>query len=147
MQAAHSSIIAKQHHLRWVQWAYHMACVGLKVAPPTYWYCATCTHQLQATGIWEPDKDLAFQRYLLHGKLHDEGLRPFFSTLANHCHYEERIHKDHRTSYMQLQRLLGTSWLDYPSPMERTLILEEEHVHLCYVGGVRLHLALCARFW
>ena len=31
--------------------AYHLACVGLKAAPATYWYCGTCNQQLHATRI------------------------------------------------------------------------------------------------
>ena len=104
---------------------YHLACVGLKVASATYWYCGTCTKQLHATGIGEPAEDLAFQHYLLEGKLQDDTLRPYFTAFAAHYRYKECLHEGQGTRYMQLQRLKGMRWLNYASPAERTLILEE----------------------
>ena len=95
--------------------------------------------QLHATGIKEPAEDLPFQHYLLEGKLQDDTLCPYFSALATHYQYQECLYKGQGARYMQLQRLQGTRWLDYPSPAECTLILEEEHIRLCHVGGVRLH--------
>ena len=74
--------------------------MGLKSAPATYWYCGTCTRQLHATGIKEPAEDLAFHSYLLEGKLQDDTLRPYFSTLAAQYRYEERLHKEQGARYM-----------------------------------------------
>ena len=82
--------------------AYHIACVGMKTVPATYWYCSTCTRQLHTAGIKEPAEDLAFQRYLLTGRVQDEGLRPYFAALAAHYRYEERIHDRHNERHMQL---------------------------------------------
>ena len=80
-------------------------------------------------GIREPAEDLAFQLYLLMGKA-DPTLQPYFAALAAHYHYKECLHDQAKRKYMQLQRWNGSRWLDYPSPAEQTLILEEEHVHL-----------------
>lgn len=68
----------------------HLACVGLKVLPLTFWYCKTCTRQLHTAGIREPAEYLAFQQYLLMGKA-DPTLQQYFTSLAAHHHYEERL--------------------------------------------------------
>ena len=60
----------------------------MKRAPDTFWYCTTCTRQLAATGIREPAEDLAFQRFLLTGKLADATLRDYFTALASHYRYK-----------------------------------------------------------
>ena len=47
----------------------------------------------------------------------------------------------------QLQRWVGMQWLDYPSPAERVLLMEEAHLRNAHVGGSRLYSLLAGRYW
>ncbi len=40
--------------------AYHLKCAGLKVVPPTYWYCHACSAHIKARGVLCPSEDLLF---------------------------------------------------------------------------------------
>lgn len=127
--------------------AYHLACLGMKNTPATYWYCTNCTRQLAATGIKEPAEDIAFQLYLLHGKTPSQEHAAYFAALAKHYRYETRTSSNNNMTHEQLQRWIDDRWKDYPSPAERILIMEEQHLLHCHIGGARLHSLLVARYW
>ena len=129
--------------------AFHLSCVGMKEVPVSYWYCNTCAKHIRARGCKEPAEDVPFLRYLLSGKASAENLG-FYTTLATWYRYEQRTRAvdGKMRSNWQLQRKIGVdTWRDYPSPAERALLMEEEHLRGCHVGGTKLYSLLAQRYW
>jgi transposase InsO family protein len=114
---------------------FHLACVALGEVPRTYWYCSKCSSHHRAHGLTCPTQDLALQRYLLDLPT-PRDLHANFAAAARLLSFTD-----------QLYAWRGERWLPYPPEGLQVLLLEEEHLRHCHVGGEKLFHLLEGRYY